>query len=156
MRANLVNGEVLAEVAKELQIGREIQFGAGELRSGGAKRDTILADAMEAIIGAIYLDGGFAIIQRQVLVWFAKRLDETTGVAKKDPKTSLQELLQMKKLPLPIYKVTDTTGSAHSKVFVIACEVKGVNGAAIGKGSNKRIAERDAASKMLAKIDKKK
>jgi len=153
LRANLVNGDTLADLANELQIGKDLQFGSGELRSGGAKRKSILADAMEAIIGAIYLDSDFATTQSHVLRWFDWRLDETTGVGKKDPKTRLQELLQMQKLPLPTYTVIDTTGAAHSRVFTVACQVEGGYGITTGVGSNKRIAERDAAEKMLSKVE---
>ncbi len=151
LRANLVNGEVLAELAGELMIGKYLQFGSGELRGSGG-RQSILADAMEAIIGAIYLDGGFSVTQTHVLNWFASRLNETAGVAQKDPKTCLQELLQMRKLPLPIYTVTDTSGAAHSRIFTVSCKVSGVDEVTIGIGPNKRIAERDAAKSMLAKI----
>lgn len=152
LRANLVNGEVLADLAGELQIGKYMQFGSGELRSGIAKRRSILADAMEAIIGAMYLDGGFSVTQLHVLDWFAARLSETTGIAKKDPKTCLQELLQMRKLPLPVYTVIDTAGSAHSRIFTISCQVSGVDAVTTGVGPNKRLAEQDAAQNMLDKI----
>ena len=155
LRANLVNGEVLSELANELEIGPFIKFGSGELRSGGPKRKSILADAMEGIIGAMYIDGGFSVAQRHVLAWFSKRLKDTGGVVTKDPKTRLQELLQMKKSPLPVYVVTKTTGAAHSQVFTVECRVEGVKDAAVGVGSNKRIAQRDAAVKMLSKIEKK-
>ncbi|EKD45592.1 MAG: hypothetical protein ACD_69C00217G0003 [uncultured bacterium] len=153
LRANLVNGEVLADLASELYIGDHLQFGSGELRSGGPKRKSILADAMEAIIGAMYLDGGFIVTQRHVLNWFAKRLDDIAGVVQKDPKTSLQELLQMRKSPLPTYVVTNTSGAAHSQIFTVECRVAGLCEASVGVGSNKRVAERDAAEKMLAKIE---
>ncbi|MBU0744466.1 MAG: ribonuclease III [Gammaproteobacteria bacterium] len=152
LRANLVNGEVLAELAGELHIGNDLKFGSGERRSGGASRKSILADAMEAIIGAMYLDGGFTVTQHHVLSWFEKRLNDTTEIAKKDPKTTLQELLQMRKLPLPTYTVTDTSGAAHSRIFTVACKVTDVADATFGVGPNKRIAERDAAQKMLDKI----
>lgn len=150
LRANLVNGDVLADLASELQVGDYLQFGSGELKSGGARRKSILADAMEAIIGAMYLDGGFDAVQRCVVSWFTKRLDEAAGVALKDPKTMLQELLQMRKLPLPIYAVIAATGVSHSQVFTIKCTVFGVNEPTVGVGSSKRRAERDAAEKMLA------
>ncbi len=152
LRANLVNGEALAALANELQIGKFLQFGSGELRDGGARHQSIIADAMEAIIGAMYLDGGFLETEHQVLNWFASRLNETTGVAQKDPKTCLQELLQMRKLPLPLYAVIDTSGAAHSRIFTVSCQVSGVKEVTIGVGSNKRVAERAAAKSMLEKI----
>ncbi len=153
LRSNLVNGEVLAELALELQIGDEIKFGHSELRAS-QKSKSILADAMEAIIGAIYLDSGFVVVERHIINWFSSRLNSNAGVAKKDPKTSLQELLQMKRKPLPLYTIVETTGAAHAKTFKISCQVDGVDEATVGVGANKRVAEREAAEKMLSKIDK--
>lgn len=152
LRANLVNGDVLAELAREFRLGEYLQFGVGELRSGGAKRNSILADAMEAVIGAVYLDGGFAEARNCVVNWFAKHLRASAGIAKKDPKTVLQELLQMQKLPLPVYTVVATTGSSHAQVFTIECQVTGVASKTIGVGPSKRRAERNAAEKMLKAI----
>ena len=154
LRANLVNGDVLAELAREFKLGEYLQFGVGELRSGGAKRNSILADAMEAVIGAIYLDGGFPEVRNCVVNWFAKLLQASAGVAKKDPKTILQELLQMQKLPLPVYTVVTTTGSSHAQVFTVECQVTGVTSKTTGVGPNKRRAERSAAEKMLKAIKK--
>jgi len=154
IRSNLVNGEILAELANEFELGKYIQFGSGELKSGGAKRKSILADTVEAIIGAIYLDAGFEITEKHVLNWFTKLLDGTTGVAKKDPKTELQELMQMRKLSLPVYDVSKTDGAAHARVFTVSCKVSSVKTPAKGVGPNKRIAERNAAEKMLAKLKK--
>lgn len=151
LRANLVNGEILADLASELNIGSFLQFGSGELRSGGPRRKSIIADAMEAIIGAIYLDGGFDIVQCRVISWFTKRLDETAGIVQKDPKTLLQELLQMRKLPLPTYTLVSTLGASHSQIFTVKCTVFGINEATTGVGPSKRRAEREAAEKMLAK-----
>lgn len=152
LRSNLVNGEVLAELAGELEIGSHIEFGSEELRHSINKRKSILADAMEAIIGALYLDADFATTQTKVLNWFANRLDKIAGVVQKDPKTRLQELLQMQKSPLPLYQVTAISGADHEKFFTITCQVTGVKEVTVGKGPNKRLAERDAAEKMLLKI----
>ena len=152
LRANLVNGEVLADLASGFKLGGYLQFGSGELKSGGGKRKSILADSMEAVIGAIYLDSDFKTTERYVLDWFTKLLDETTEVAKKDPKTELQELVQMRKLPLPVYKVAKTTGAAHARVFTVSCKVADVENPTLGTGPNKRIAEQEAAEKMLEKI----
>lgn len=152
LRANLVNGEILAELAIELNVGDFLQFGAGELRSGGMKRRSILADAMEAIIGAIHLDGGFDVVQKSILHWFKKIIDNLAGVVKKDPKTSLQEFLQVRKLPLPIYTTESVSGASHSQIFTIKCTVCNVPEATICTGSNKRQAESLAAAQMLAKI----
>lgn len=156
LRANLVNGEILADLANELQLGSYLQVGFGDLHSGdgeGIKNKSILADAMEAVIGSLYLDGGFVETQRIVLHWFRKRLDDIAGIVQKDPKTKLQELLQMRKVTLPIYKVVKTVGAAHAQIFTIECRVKGVSDVTFGVGSNKRIAERDAAEKMLRLIE---
>lgn len=152
LRANLVNGEVLADLAQELQIGNAIQFGNEELHGSGRKSRSILADAMEAIIGAIYLDSGFIVTQRHVLEWFNSRLDGITEI-EKDPKTRLQELLQMQKKPLPVYDIIETTGAAHSITFKVSCSIDNNNEITIGNGSNKRAAERDAAIKMLHKLN---
>lgn len=155
LRANLVNGEVLSELACELEVGPFIKFGSGELRSCGSKRKSILADSMEAIIGAMYIDGGFTVAQKHVLSWFSKRLEDIAGVVVKDPKTRLQELLQMKKVTLPKYSVIKIMGAAHSQVFTVECRVDGIKDVTEGVGSSKRVAERDAASKMLIKIEEK-
>lgn len=152
LRANLVNGEILAELAIEFGVGDFLQFGAGELRSGGMKRRSILADAMEAIIGAIYLDGGFDMTQKSILYWFKKIINDIAGVVKKDPKTLLQEFLQVRKLPLPIYTTESVSGASHSQIFTIKCSVCNVSEATISTGSNKRQAESLAAAQMLAKI----
>ncbi len=154
LRSNLVNGEVLATLAQELEIGSAIKFGHGELHGQGQKNRSILADTMEAIIGAIYLDSGFTVTQRHVLLWFASRLNNITEI-NKDPKTKLQELMQMKRKPLPLYAVMETTGAAHSKIFKVSCNVDSISEITIGSGANKRAAERDAATKMLHKLSEK-
>lgn len=153
LRANLVNGEVLADLANEFHIGDFIQFGSGELKSGGAKRKSILADTLEAIIGAIYLDSGMEAAQERILTWFAERLPAAAKVVQKDPKTRLQELLQMCKLPLPIYTVISTEGAAHAQTFHVECKVPGIEISAVGIGSNKRTAERNAAEQFLTKMN---
>jgi ribonuclease III len=149
LRANLVNGEELAELANELQIGEHIQFGSGELKSGGAKRKSILADTTEAIIGAIYLDGGIDACKERVLTWFNERLLSATQVTQKDPKTRLQELLQMCKMPLPVYDVAKITGVAHAQIFHVECKVAGIEFTTVGVGPSKRVAERSAAAQFL-------
>lgn len=154
LRANLVNGEVLAELAIDLGVGDFLKFGAGELNSGGKKRKSILADAVEAIIGAIYLDGDFTAAQKSILHWFKKIINNTAGVVKKDPKTTLQEFLQRLKLPLPEYTIESVSGASHSQVFTIKCTVCNVPEATICTGSNKRQAESLAAAQMLEKIAK--
>lgn len=155
LRANLVNGEALAELANELQIGEYLQFGSGELKSGGPKRKSIIADATEAIIGAIYLDGGIEASKERIVTWFAYRLQTATQSTLKDPKTRLQELLQMCKFPLPIYSVVSIEGAAHAQTFHVECSVPGINERTIGVGPNKRRAERDAAEQFLVKMNEK-
>jgi len=152
LRANLVNGDVLAEIANEFQIGKYLQFGSGELKSGGRTRQSILADAIEAIIGAIFLDGGLAKCQKRVIAWYQTRLEKIALINTKDAKTTLQELLQMRHLPLPIYQVVKTEGVAHAQVFYVECSVSGVSGVALGVGPNKRRAEQAAAKKFLELI----
>jgi ribonuclease III len=149
LRANLVNGGVLAELANELQIGMFLQFGSGELKSGGATRKSILADALEAVIGAIYLDSDIDHCRDRILAWFKNRIKHAGEAEQKDPKTRLQELLQMNKLPLPIYTVAATDGAAHSQTFHVECTVPGIDIKASGIGSNKRSAERNAAEHFL-------
>jgi ribonuclease III len=151
LRANLVNGEILAELANDLKIGDYMLFGHGELKSS-TPRKSLLADAMEAIIGAIYLDAGLEIAQQVILNWFKLRLEQADIIGQKDPKTRLQEWLQMHKLPLPVYTVTSTEGAAHAQTFYVTCSVQGLTETAVGVGTSKRYAERDAAEKFLIKL----
>jgi ribonuclease-3 len=151
MRANLVNGDALAELARELRINDYLRLGAGEQKSGGVQRNSILSNAMEAIIGAIYLDGGAEACQQRILSWLSSQIAAiiTSGV-QKDPKTQLQEFLQAKHLALPQYQVLSVDGREHNQVFKIECRVKGIPKNAIGKGTSRRRAEQDAAQKFLA------
>lgn len=149
-RAALVKGETLAELALDMELGEYLQLGPGELKSGGHRRKSILADAMEAIIGAIYLDGGLEEARRYIISIYSEKLQnlslEEVG---KDPKTQLQEYLQARKQPLPEYKVVNTTGSDHEQVFVVSCKVKVVSKTVRGSGRSRRKAEQDAAGKVL-------
>lgn len=151
LRANLVNGEVLAVLAKKLTIGDYLRLGPGEVKSGGLQRKSILANTMEAIIGAVFLDGGIDICRQRILHWFIEQLQLTSvqGV-KKDPKTSLQEFLQAKKYPLPQYTVLSVEGREQNQVFKIECRVPGLVESVIGQGSNRRYAEQDAAERFLS------
>ena len=153
LRAYLVNGEILAELAKELSIGEHLYLGVGELKSGGHRRTSILSDAMEAIIGAIYLDGGIEVCKKQILKWYDKRLLNLPLTAPKDPKTNLQELLQAKKLPLPTYSIVSTKGAAHAQIFYVECKVPGIEKVTVGVGSTKRKAEQNAAELLLKELD---
>ena len=153
VRANLVKQETLHQLALTLGLPEVIRLGEGEVRSGGQKRPSILADALEAIIGAIYLDGGFANARALVFRLFEPLVGQTTAeVWCKDPKTALQEWLQGRKLALPKYRIDATHGKAHEQVFVVVCEV-GAKGCAVsGEGPTRRAAEQMAAQAALDKL----
>ncbi len=151
MRAALVRRDSLAEIARELDLGRAIELGAGELKGGGHRRNSILADAFEAIIGAVTLDGGFGVAEALLLRLFEQRL-ETVSVTK-DSKTKLQELLQAKKDPLPIYEVVEVTGPDHARRFEVCCELTDGTLKALGEGSSRREAEQKAAGCLLELIE---
>lgn len=148
-RANLVNGEVLADIAKELNLGDFLYLGVSELKNGGTSRKSILANALEAIIGAIYLDSGIEACQECLLNWYGKRLKHTLKSNLKDPKSVLQELLQAKKLPVPDYYILKTEGKAHSCVFYVACRVAHLPFMGEGSGTSRRSAEQAAATHFL-------
>ncbi len=146
MRAKLVKGETLAEIAREFDLGEWLNLGPGELKSGGHRRESILADALEALIGAIYLDSGIEHCRERVLAWFGPRLHAVSpGEVNKDPKTRLQELLQARQRPLPIYHLVDTLGEAHSQQFAIECELVSLGLRFSGTGNSRRSAEQTAA-----------
>lgn len=151
LRANLVRGDTLAVLAQEFELGVYLRLGAGELKSGGSRRTSILADAMEAVVGAIYLDGGLAACEPCILNWFASRLNSFAEVlpSLKDAKTRLQEYLQGKRLPLPQYNILSIDGAAHQQIFSIECRIDGTAQTAVGIGSSRRRAEQDAAQKIL-------
>ena len=145
MRSTLVRGQTLAQIAKDFQLGSCLRLGPGELKSGGFRRESILADAVEAIIGAIYLDSDIETCRQVVLGWYQDRLKEIKpGVGQKDPKTQLQEYLQGRKMPLPIYSVIATKGQAHNQEFTISCLVSGYK-EFIAKGTSRRKAEQSVA-----------
>jgi len=153
MRSNLVKGETLAKVARELSLGELIKLGPGELKSGGHRRDSILADAVEAIIGAIYLDSGFDDAAATIHTLFAERiLKLDPKVQIKDNKTQLQEYLQSRQFDLPDYKVTNISGKDHAQTFTVKCDVPSLNLQQVGVGRSRRIAEQEAAKLVLEKI----
>lgn len=153
LRANLVNGETLAGIARILHLGDFLHLGPGELKSGGFGRDSILAGAMEAIIGAVYLDGGFKKSHDLVMRIYHDTLEEISlDTPLKDPKTRLQEFVQAQKLPLPSYNVLTITGRDHSQVFNVECIIEGMMDPVVGQGSSRRKAEQDAAGKTLELI----
>lgn len=150
LRASLVKGETLAELARECALGESLKLGSGELKSGGFRRDSILAGALEAIIGAVYLDAGYEACRALVLRLYGERLNGVClndGV--KDPKTRLQEYLQARKLPLPEYRVQAVAGEAHDQHFTMECIVSGLDQPVLGSGGSRRKAEQDAAQKAL-------
>ncbi len=156
MRAALVRRDSLAAIARELDLGRAIELGPGELRSGGHNRNSILADAFEAVVGAVFLDAGFPAAEALVQRLFSDRLDSV--VVSKDAKTRLQELLQARGAPLPQYSVANISGADHARSFEVLCQVSSAagNGAAGGEtksatgvASSRRAAEQQAADNML-------
>ncbi len=153
MRATLVRGNTLAELGREFGLGDYLKLGPGELKSGGFRRDSILADAVEAIIGAIYLDSDIEMVRKIVLAWYQTRLDAIEpGVSQKDPKTRLQEFLQGRRKPLPVYLVTNIKGEAHNQEFTVSCEVAGIGTPVVGKGTSRRKAEQAAAEQALEQL----
>ena len=149
MRATLVCGKMLAEIGREFQLGDCLILGPGELKSGGFRRDSIIADGVEAIIGAAFLDSNVDVINALVLKWFDSRLNTIEpGISQKDPKTRLQERLQARKQPLPIYEVLEIKGEAHNQRFTMSCTIEGVKPVQ-GQGTSRRKAEQIAAEKML-------
>ena len=154
MRARLVKGKTLAEIAKMFSLGDYLLLGPGELKSGGHRRESILADAVEAIIGAMYRDGGLAAAEEAVLAWFRNRLDgmEPGEQANKDAKTQLQEYLQARKQPLPVYKLVNRSGSDHQQHFEVECRVAALSTSFLGNGSSRRAAEQEAAKVALASL----
>ncbi|WGL16716.1 ribonuclease III [Microbulbifer bruguierae] len=152
LRAQLVSGETLAKVARELELGECLRLGEGEMKSGGHRRASILADAVEAIIGAIYLDAGLDAARERVLTWFGPRLQNLSLETAKDPKTRLQEWLQARQKPLPEYKVVEIGGEEHSQEFVVECRVDGLKDPVRGSASNRRAAEKAAATTAYARL----
>ncbi len=146
-RASLVKKETLAEMARGYQLGDYLRLGPGELKSGGFRRDSILADAMEAIIGAIYLDSDMATARDFVLRSLGDRFEHLR--IQKDPKTQLQEFLQARRLPLPRYSVLGTRGTEHDQHFEVQCVVEGLAEPALGSGNSRRKAEQAAAQQAL-------
>lgn len=154
LRANLVNQQALLRIAQDIDLGRHLLLGEGEIKSGGAQRPSILADAVEALIGAVMLDGGFAAARDAVRKLFAGSLmavnPQTSG---KDAKTMLQEFTQGKGLPLPVYTLLTTQGQAHAQTFQVQCTIESLGIRTEGQGSSRRAAEQDAAGKACALVD---
>jgi len=149
-RASLVNRDALGELAKEFDLGKNLLLGPGEIRSGGSERHSILSCAMEAIIGAVYLDSGFEVVQRKIREWYEPLLQTLSSAADhKDPKTLLQECVQGRRMVLPTYTVESIEGEPHQQTFTVSCMVSGVEEKTLGKGTSRRRAEQAAAQAML-------
>ena len=154
MRASLVKGDTLAELARELDLGDYLVLGSGERKSGGHRRGSILADALEAVIGAILLDAGVETCRERVLEWFDPRLVRLADKAvDKDPKTRLQEYLQGRGLSLPEYRLLNVQGEAHSQLFTVACLLGTPQASVEGTGSSRRRAEQAAAQGALERLE---
>jgi ribonuclease III len=153
MRATLVKGKTLAQIARELELGDNLRLGSGELKSGGQRRDSILADAVEALIGAIYLDGGLERCRECVLRWYESRLTgDLAQEMHKDAKTRLQEYLQAQNQPLPSYRVVDVGGEAHRQEFKVECDVSLLGESVLATGSSRKGAEQNAAARALREL----
>ena len=155
LRAQLVKEATLCEIAQSLDVGAALKLGEGELKSGGWRRPSILADALEALVGAVYLDGGYAEAEAMVIALFADKLATIDpNVIDKDPKSLLQEHLQGQKLAVPEYKVTQLAGEAHAQLFVVECYIEKLNIRTAGEDTSRRIAEQQAANYALIALEK--
>ncbi|WP_295643994.1 ribonuclease III [uncultured Methylibium sp.] len=153
VRAHLVREETLHRLALDLQLPLLLRLSEGEARSGGAQRASILADALEALIGAVYLDGGFAPAQALVEQLFRPLVASTAAQAwTRDPKTELQEWLQARRLPVPGYRIASTSGRQHEQSFVVVCSIPSQSLEARGEGRSRRAAEQEAAQAALATL----
>ncbi|WP_062066012.1 ribonuclease III [Cellvibrio sp. OA-2007] len=154
LRSQMVKGDTLAEIAREFELGECLVLGEGEMKSGGNKRDSILADSVEAIIGAMYLSSGLDVCRERVLTWFAPRLN-TLGLntSAKDSKSRLQEYMQAQRQPLPDYVVVDVGGEGHAQMFTIECRVAVTKQPTRAIASSRREAEKQAATLMLAQLN---
>ena len=153
-RAELVRESSLARIARDMDLGARITLGPGEMKSGGHRRDSILSDALEAVVGAIYLDAGFEACCRAVLPWFDPLVDALpAGGIGKDPKTRLQEWLQGRQRPLPSYELVSESGEEHARTFHVRCLLSEPALEAEGSGGSRRAAEQDAATAVLTQLE---
>ena len=150
LRANLVKRDTLVQIAQQLELGKYLRLGEGEIRSGGEKRTSTLADALEAVIGAIYLDSDMKTCQGVILQIWQKPIGNLSLIKIKDPKTRLQEYLQSKRQPLPLYRVLSIGGTPHDQVFKVECLVPNLSQLTYGIGYNRRRAEQAAAAQALS------
>jgi ribonuclease-3 len=154
MRADLVRRATLAVVAREIDLGADVRLGSGERRSGGHRRESILADALEALLGAVLLDGGMDALRAVVARLFGAHLDKAGVDVRKDAKTLLQETLQARGLDLPKYEICGKSGDAHAPVFEVLCHVEGLGIAERAHGSSRREAEQGAARAALSALER--
>jgi ribonuclease-3 len=155
MRSSLVKGVTLAKLGRDFKLGEHLILGAGELKSGGHQRDSILEDAVEAIIGAVYLDSDQETCKSLILNWFNQHLVTIRpGNEQKDPKTRLQEFLQGRKIALPEYEVIEISGQSHNQQFTVKCITSVIDTEVISKGTSRRKAEQSAAQQVLDLIKK--
>ena len=154
LRADVVKKQSLVEIAKTLSLGDYLILGSGELKSGGYRRDSILGDAVEAIMGAVYLDAGFDVCQQLILRLSNEKIKQTARSGpEKDAKTRLQEYLQSRRMNLPEYNVLDVSGKAHDQLFLVECVIKELDIRTEGKGKSRRLAEQKAATASLQLIE---
>lgn len=154
LRASLVKGDTLALIALDLKLGDSLNLGSGELKSGGYRRESILADALEAIFGAVYLDSDIERARQLILDLYEEKIDAVQPAANlKDPKTRLQEFLQARRLPLPTYSVTAMEGEAHEQTFTVSCAVEGLTEPTIAAAPSRRKAEQAAAELALRALE---
>ena len=156
LRASLVKKETLAEIARDISLEKKVKLGSGELKSGGWRRDSILANTLEALIGAIYLDSNIEKCRSFILDVYHNHLEIIDPEdIKKDPKSQLQEYLQSRKKPTPIYEVINEKGSSHKPEFTISCKIDLLDDLVIATGSSKQKAEQAVATKILNHLQKK-
>ncbi len=153
MRVALVRGNILAEVAKEIGLSEYLRLGSGELKSGGRQRPSILADGLEAVIGAVHEDGGIESSRTLIRNLFASRLSKLDVSELKDPKTRLQEILQAKNEALPVYEVESVKGEDHDQRFEVKCSIPSLNLSEVAIGASRRLSEKSAAQKVITQLE---
>ena len=154
MRSHMVRADSLAGVAIALELGPELLLGPGEMKSGGHRRDSILGDTVEALIGAVYLDGGLGPARQCIILWFQDLLASALQVQPiKDPKTSLQEWLQRRGKPVPEYKLANTGGEAHRRLFTVSCKIAAIDKEVSATASSRRKAEQMVAEQLLIELE---
>lgn len=154
-RANLVNGRALGEKARQFDLGEYLHLGTGEKLSGGFRRESILANCFEALLGALYLDGGYSVCRQKIEIWFADDIENESKTApEKDAKTILQEWLQAQQKALPVYQVIHIDGPQHEQIFSVQLYVDGLDNPIIASGASRRIAEQRAAKIFLEQVKK--